>query len=96
MQERGPLDEYFKLRQRVLYQACLTGIWWPSKLPKVSSPSLRSTAPHPTPPHPSLCTENATSVEQEELLAELELMRTMEPHENILNLLGQCTTAGMG
>jgi serine/threonine protein kinase len=38
--------------------------------------------------------ENATSVEREELLAELHLMREMEPHENILNLLGQCTTGG--
>ena len=38
--------------------------------------------------------ENATSVEREELLAELQLMREMEPHENILNLLGQCTTGG--
>lgn len=36
-------------------------------------------------------TENATSVEREELLAELQLMKSMEPHENILNLLGQCT-----
>ena len=41
-----------------------------------------------------LPSENATSVEREELLAELHLMREMEPHENILNLLGQCTTGG--
>ena len=38
--------------------------------------------------------DNATSVEREELLAELDLMRNLEPHENILNLLGQCTTPG--
>lgn len=36
--------------------------------------------------------ENAGIVEKEELLAELQLMKSMEPHENILNLLGQCTT----
>ena len=39
--------------------------------------------------------DNATSVEIEELLGELDLMRNMTPHENILNLLGQCTTPGM-
>ncbi|CAI8041695.1 Fibroblast growth factor receptor 3 [Geodia barretti] len=38
--------------------------------------------------------DNATSVEIEELLGELDLMRNMTPHENILNLLGQCTTPG--
>ena len=38
--------------------------------------------------------ENATSIEIEELLAELHLMKNIEPHENILNLLGQCTTPG--
>ena len=38
--------------------------------------------------------ENATSVEREELLAELQLMKTLEPHENILNLLGHCTSPG--
>ena len=43
----------------------------------------------------SLVSENATSVEIEELLAELDLMKNMKPHENILNLLGQCTTPGM-
>lgn len=42
----------------------------------------------------SFTVDNATSVEREELLAELQLMRAMEPHENILNLLGQCTTGG--
>ena len=41
-----------------------------------------------------VCTDNATSVDTEELMAELELMKNMEPHENILNLLGQCTTPG--
>ena len=41
-----------------------------------------------------VCADNATSVEREELLEELYLMRNMEPHENILNLLGQCTTPG--
>ena len=40
--------------------------------------------------------DNATSVDTEELMAELELMKNMEPHENILNLLGQCTTPGNG
>ena len=39
-------------------------------------------------------TENATSVEIEELLEELHLMKYMKPHENILNLLGHCTTRG--
>jgi hypothetical protein len=34
-------------------------------------------------------------VEIEELLGELDLMRNMKPHENILNLLGQCTTPGI-
>jgi serine/threonine protein kinase len=38
--------------------------------------------------------ENATREEIEELLSELDLMKKMEPHENILNLLGQCTTPG--
>ena len=38
--------------------------------------------------------ENATSIEVEELLSELDLMKKMIPHENILNLLGQCTTPG--
>jgi serine/threonine protein kinase len=38
--------------------------------------------------------DNAISVEIEELLGELDLMRNMTPHENILNLLGQCTTPG--
>ena len=41
-----------------------------------------------------ISTDNATSVEIEELLGELDLMRNMTPHENILNLLGQCTTPG--
>ena len=41
-----------------------------------------------------VCTDNATSVDTEELMAELELMKNMEPHENILNLLGHCTTPG--
>ena len=27
-------------------------------------------------------------------MAELELMKSMEPHENLLNLLGCCTTPG--
>ena len=40
-------------------------------------------------------TENATSVEIGELLAELDLMKNMKPHENILNLLGHCTTPGV-
>ena len=30
-----------------------------------------------------------------EVLAELDLMKNMKPHENILNLLGQCTTPGV-
>ena len=42
----------------------------------------------------SLPADNATSIEREELLAELQLMKVMEPHENILNLLGHCTTPG--
>ena len=44
--------------------------------------------------HCIISTDNATSVEIEELLGELDLMRNMTPHENILNLLGQCTTPG--
>ena len=37
------------------------------------------------------CTENATLEDTENLWDELFLMKHMEPHENILNLLGHCT-----
>ena len=38
-----------------------------------------------------LSVENALNMDVNDLYAELEIMKKMEPHPNILNLLGYCT-----
>ena len=39
-------------------------------------------------------TDNAPLQEIRDLYDEMELMKKMEPHENMLNLLGYCTKPG--
>lgn len=46
------------------------------------------------PPPPSLPTAHASPIDVDELYAELEIMKHIEPHPNILNLLGQCSQTG--
>lgn len=45
-----------------------------------------------------LCTlahsEGASCLEQDELFHELQIMRDIVPHPNIMNLLGYCTQTG--
>lgn len=35
--------------------------------------------------------DNCSQLDVEDLLSELEVMKHLEPHQNILNLLGYCT-----
>ena len=44
----------------------------------------------------NLLTDSAPPGESSNLLDELELMKKIKPHNNIINLLGCCTTPGMG
>ena len=38
---------------------------------------------------------NATKENKQDLLAELELMKTLEPHPNVIRLLGCCSDTGI-
>ena len=41
-----------------------------------------------------LCVDNARPSDKDDLRSELETMRGMEPHPNILNFLGMCSATG--
>lgn len=41
-----------------------------------------------------MCAANARPSDKDDLDSELEIMRHMEPHPNIINLLGQCSETG--
>ena len=42
----------------------------------------------------SCISENATEQEHTDLLSELEVMKTIGKHKNIINLIGACTQGG--
>ena len=42
----------------------------------------------------SCISEDATEQEHRDLLSELELMKTIGKHKNIINLIGACTQGG--
>ena len=48
----------------------------------------------PSPPHSVYCIDDATDKDLSDLVSEMEMMKMIGKHKNIINLLGACTQDG--